>query len=120
MKEHETVVLPWGTGLWYNKSPEEVEEERRRDIMTGNTLTSDGETRLYSTIGYFVLRQDALAIITRKRGVEWSGFRKKPTHLVEGLVTLDGVPRLVMFSYGPAEKKYQTLFAKELNIVQLE
>jgi len=107
MKEHETVVLPWGTPIWYNKSPEEVEEERRRDVMTGNTLTSDGESRLYSTIGYFVLGQDVLAIITRRRGVEWNGFRTKPKHLVEGLVTLDGIPQLVMFSYGPTEKKYE-------------
>lgn len=108
MKEVETIVLPWGTGIWYNKSPEEVEEERRRDITSGNTLTSDGESRLYSPIGYRMLRQDALVIITRKRDVEWNGFRPKPAYLVEGLATIDGVPQLVMFNYGPVEKKYQT------------
>lgn len=109
MKEVETIVLPWGTGIWYNKSLEEVEEERRRDIMSGNTLTSDGESRLYSPIGYRMLRHDSLVVITRKQGMEWNGFRKKPTHLVEGLATIDGVPQLIMFSYSPMVKKYQTI-----------
>jgi hypothetical protein len=114
VKEHETVVLPWGTSLWYNRGPEEIEAQRREDTLTGNTLTSDGESRLYSPIGYRVLRHNALAIITRKRGLEWNGFRTKPKHLVEGLVTLDGIPQLVMFSYGPNEKKYQTTLQNTL------
>lgn len=107
MSEHEAVVLPRGAWLWYNRAPEEIEDERRRDIASGYTLTSGGEPRLYSSIGIAKLRHDSMAIITRRRGVPWNGLRTKPKHLVEGLVTVDGVPRLVMFSYGPTEKAFQ-------------
>ena len=107
MSEHEAVVLPWGTWIWYNRSPEEIEDERQRDITSGDTLTSDGEPRLYSSVGLTGLRHNTTAVIIRKRGVTWNGLRARPKHLVEGLVTIDGAPRIVMFSYGPREKAFQ-------------
>ena len=93
----ETVVVPGGTRFYYIKTEAEIEAQRRGDIARGRTMTDDGETILYSKVGGGRFEADTPATITRRRGLEWPHWNKKPAHLVEGLATIRGVPRLVMF-----------------------
>lgn len=97
MAVKETVVVPGGTRFYYIKSEGELRAEQEADVATGRVLDSAGEPRLYSNIASSRFTEDTPATITRRRGLEWPHWNKKPAHLVEGLATIRGVPRLVMF-----------------------
>lgn len=94
----ETVVRPAGSKFYFIKSDEDLAAEREADIKVGATLDSAGEPKLYSKVASSSFPEDTLVTITRRRRVPWPHWRMKPTHLVEGLATIRGVPRLVMFS----------------------
>jgi len=97
MAMKEAVVLPGGTRFYYIKTEDELRAEREADVATGQVLDSAGEPRLYSKIASSRFTEDTLATVTRRRGLEWPHWNKKPAHLVEGLATIRDVPRLVMF-----------------------
>lgn len=93
----ETVVQPAGSKYYYVKTEAEIESLRREDRARGRVMTDDGETILYSKIGSGRFETDMAITITKKRGVEWPNWSKKPAGLYEGLATIDGNPRIIMF-----------------------
>lgn len=97
MKDFITTLLPAGTRYWYRRSDAELQEMMQHDIAIGNSMTSDGESRIYSPVGGTKLDVDTVVTVTRRRGIEWNTWYLKPKHLVEGLATIDGVPRMIMF-----------------------
>ncbi len=96
--KQETITRRAGSKFYYIKSEEDLVMEREADINAGRVLDDAGEPRLYSKIAASSFPEDTLVTITRRRGIPWPHWNKKPTHLVEGLATIRGVPRLVMFS----------------------
>lgn len=101
----ETVVRPSGSYYYYVKSAAEIDAHRREDIARGRTMTDDGETILYSKIGGGQFEEDTAVTITKKRGVEWPHWDRKPSGLYEGLTTIDGCPRLIMFIGRPRKSR---------------
>ena len=97
MKDLDTKLLTAGTHYWYRRSETEMQELIQHDIAIGNSITSDGESRIYSPVGGTRLDVDTVVTVTRRRGIEWNTWYRKPRHLVEGLATIDGVPRMIMF-----------------------
>ena len=85
-----------GTRFWYVKTEEEIERLRARDREEGRILDDAGEPRLYSSVGAEIFSEDTVVMITRRRGVPWPHWTRKPAHLAEGLATIAGVPRLVL------------------------
>lgn len=85
-----------GTWFWYVKSAEDIEKLKARDREAGRFLDDAGEPLLYSSIGTEMFKDDTLVTITRRRGVPWPHWTRKPAHLVEGLATIAGVPRLIL------------------------
>lgn len=99
MSPHKKVIVcQANTRFWYLKSEEEIDRRRTEDQRVGRHLDDAGETILYSAIGSGSLREPTVVTITRRRNVPWPHWSKKPKHLVEGIATVDGVPRLVMIS----------------------
>ena len=92
-----TVLLPSGTPYWFRRTEDQLEALRRHDISIGNSVTSDGESRIYSQVGGGRLVVDTVVTVTRRRGIEWNTWYRKPRHLVEGLATVDGAPLIIMF-----------------------
>ncbi len=95
--KQETITRPSGSYYYYVKTQAEIDALRREDIARGRTMTDDGETILYSKIGGGQLVEDTAVTIIKKRGVEWPTWSKKPAGLYEGLATIDGSPRVIMF-----------------------
>lgn len=91
------VVLPAGSLFWYRVSDAELEAERAEDVARGDALDSAGETRLYPSVRGDRLAVDTVATVLRRRGVTWDHWRARPKNLAEGLATIEGVPRVVMF-----------------------
>jgi|GEM_PF-7111742 len=96
MQKREFLIQRAGTEYWYVKSVEEIEKLKARDKEAGRFLDDAGEPLLYSSIGTGIFKDDTLVAITRRRGVPWPHWTRKPTHLAEGLATIAGVPRLVL------------------------
>lgn len=96
MQKKDTIVRPAGTWFWYVKTEEEIEHLRAHDRESGRFLDDAGEPLLYSSIGTGMFKEAAVVTITRRRGVPWPHWTKRPRHLVEGLTTIDGAPRLVL------------------------
>lgn len=96
MQKRELVLRRAGTWFWYVKSVEEIEKIQARDREAGRFLDAAGESLLYSSIGTGMFEDDTLVTITRRRGVPWPHWTRKPAYLAEGLATIAGVPRLVM------------------------
>lgn len=101
--EHETIIRPKGSRFYYVKSEDDLLAERQADIKVGRVMDSAGESLLYSRIAAAAFPDDTLVVITKKRGIEWPGWTKKPAHLVQGLATIRGVPRIVMFTMNPVQ-----------------
>lgn len=97
MKDLDTNLLAAGTHYWYRRTETEMQELIQHDIAIGNSITSDGESRIYSPIGGTRLKVDTVVTVTRRRGIEWNTWFRKPRHLAEGLATIDGAPRMIMF-----------------------
>lgn len=97
MQKKDTIVRPAGTWFWYVKTEEEIERLRVRDLEEGRVLDDAGEPRLYSSVGAEMFSEDTVVMITRRRGVTWPHWTRKPKHLAEGLATIGGVPRIIMF-----------------------
>jgi hypothetical protein len=95
-----TVVRPTGSKFYYVKSEQELQAEMEADMAVGLTTDSAGEPRLYARIASSRFTEDTPVTITRRRGIPWPHWRKKPPHLVEGLATIRGVPRIIMFQDG--------------------
>ena len=94
----ETLVLPAGTLYFQNRSDAELEAIRAHDIATGNALDSAGEPRLYNKTAMHALEEETFVTITKKRTDEWYSWRQKPSYLTEGLASIGGIPKLIMFS----------------------
>jgi|APGre2960657373_1045057.scaffolds.fasta_scaffold297142_1 hypothetical protein len=95
--DKEFFVCSKGSRFYYVKTDVEIDAQREADIKTGNVMDSAGESILYSRIARSVFREDTAVSITKRRGIEWPHWTPKPTHLVEGLATIGGVPRIIMF-----------------------
>jgi len=93
----DVVLLPTGTHYWFRRTEDELQKLIQHDISIGNSITSDGESRIYSPVGGTRLKVDTVVTVTRRRGIEWTTWYRKPRHLLEGLATIDGVPRIIMF-----------------------
>ena len=91
----QVLLVPTDTLVWWNRSPEEVEDIYRRLPP----LDDAGEPRLVSSIGSRHLDGPATAMVLRSRGVPWSSWTQKPRGLVEVLLT-EGTrpPAVVMLS----------------------
>lgn len=93
----ETVTRPKGSKFYYVKTADELDAERQADVNVGRFMNDAGESILYSRITSSVFREDTAVCITKRRGIEWPHWSARPTHLVEGLATIAGVPRIIMF-----------------------
>lgn len=83
--------------MWYVKSDAEIEHQQRGDEAAGRFFDSAGEPLLYSRLGSMSSQSPQIALVTRVRGLQWPHWGSRPVGLVEGIVTLDGVVRTVMF-----------------------
>lgn len=92
----DTVVAPKGSTYWYILTPEQVRAMEEHDVATGNRLDSAGEPRLYSRVSGGRFPADTVVTITKRRGVEWPTWNRKPKYLCEGLATIDGIPRTIL------------------------
>lgn len=103
--KQETIIRPSGSSYYYVKTEAELEALRRDDIARGRTMTDDGETILYSKVGADRFEVDTAVTITKKRGVPWPTWSRKPAGLYEGLATIDGNPRLIMWVGRPRKPR---------------
>jgi hypothetical protein len=94
---NETILLPKGTRYWYRKKPEELEQERQKNEARGRFFDDAGEPVLYSAIGTNWFQESTLITVIKKRNVEWTHWSPKPKFLAEGLATINGLPKVVMF-----------------------
>ena len=93
----ETITRTKGSNYYYIRTDAEIDRQRQEDIARGRTMTDDGETILYSRLGHGTFEADTAVTITKKRGVEWPHWSKKPAGLYEGLATIKGSPQLIMW-----------------------
>lgn len=100
----DTVILPATGTYWYHITQEQLEAIRRQDIEEGNTYDAGGEPRIYTALRSGYVKDHTLVTITRRRGVPWNSWRTKPRHLVEGLATIDGVPKVIIFQCPPRQR----------------
>jgi len=96
MSKLETIVCPKNSKFYYVKSSEELAAEQAADAKVGRFLDSAGESILYSNVASSSFLEDTPVTITRRRGVNWPHWSKRPAHLVEGLATIEGSPRIIM------------------------
>lgn len=97
LRKGDTVVLRARTHHYYNRTDEEVQEYYDLFAKNGQVLDDAGEPRVVSKVGAITLPQDTVAFVTRVRGIEWKGWGRRPVGLVEGIVTLNDMPRFVLF-----------------------
>jgi len=95
MKET-TALLP-GKCFWYVKTEEQIEAERQQDRDSGRYYDAAGEPLLYSRIGSGRLNYHTIVTVLKKKNVGWPHWSNKPTRLTEGLATISGIPRLILF-----------------------
>jgi len=100
----ETVVRLSGSKFYYVKSDADIDAERQADIKVGRVMDDAGESILYARIASSRFPEDTLVTITKRRGVDWPHWGKKPTHLVEGLATISGIPRIIMFVHDASSR----------------
>ena len=93
----ETIVLLSGTRFWYVKTDEQIGTERQRDLDSGKYLDVGGEPLLYSQLGSGKLVCHTIVTILKKKNVGWPHWSNKPAYLTEGLTTISGSPRLILF-----------------------
>lgn len=98
MKRGDAVVLRAGSALWYDRTADELAELEAQDAREGRFTDAAGEPILHSPVGTLYLEADAVAVVTRLKGVVWRGWRRRPSGLAAALATVEGVPRYVMFS----------------------
>lgn len=89
----EMIVLPKGRKFYWKRSDEELQYIR----VNASPLDDAGEPRVFSYQGSGFLLEDTVVAITRRRGIEWHGWGRKPPYLVEGIATINGIPRIICF-----------------------
>ena len=92
------LVLRKGTKYYWRRSVFELEMIRQRDVTSGNVYDSAGEPRIYCPITSDILEEDVVVTVTRKRGVNWDHWRNKPAYLTEGITTINGEAKVILFS----------------------
>lgn len=103
----ETFICHKGSHFWYLRSEEELERIQTRDAAAGYYNDSAGEPLLYSKIGREQFKEDTVVTILRRRGIPWPHWTKKPKHLIEGLATIKGTPRIILFSLNPVQSPWR-------------
>lgn len=84
--------------VWYNKTPEDIEDEKKYDKEAEYFFDSAGEPLLYCSVGALQLKTGTTAIVTKTSNVRWSHWNRKPRFLVEGIITSGRfLGRTVMF-----------------------
>lgn len=97
MKRGDIVVLRAYTSAWYRRSDEELAVAEARDVAAGRYTDDGGEPLLYSRMGSIYIEQDVAVFVTRLKGLEWDTWWRRPKGLVEGLATIGGIPRYILF-----------------------
>lgn len=97
MRTGDIVVIRGCSQVWYVKTDAEVIAAREHDASRGIFFDSAGEPLLYSSLGSIRHNSPIVAIVTRLRGIYWPHWSRRPTGLVEGLGTIDGFLRPIMF-----------------------
>ena len=102
MKDMKKIVtLPAGTKYHWNRSPEEV-----KDIYSRLPPLDDaGEPTIVNSTGTSYLNEPTTVTITKTRKIDWYSWFRKPKFLVEGLTTINGNPKIIMFSLPPTSEK---------------
>lgn len=95
--KRDVVIIPPHWKYYYIRTNEELAAARERDIAAGRHMDSAGEPLLYSKIAAAQVSTATTVMITKKRGITWDTWLTRPRHLVEGLATINGVPRFIMF-----------------------
>ena len=100
-KTRDIIVKPSGAKFWFIRSEEEMIRIKERDREAGRFLDSAGETLLYSPLGSGVFEENTVISVVKKRGLRWPHWTKKPKHLIEGIATIGGAPRVIMCRLDP-------------------
>lgn len=96
---HEKDRHPPGGNHW-NRSPEEV-----KDIYSRLPPLDDaGEPTIVNSTGTSHLNEPTTVTITKTRKIDWHSWFNKPKFLVEGLTTINGNPKIIMFSLPPTSE----------------
>lgn len=95
-KDADIIVLPARSKYYWHRT--ESDMQRLYDSTRGQ-LNSAGESYVYNGQGLGFLDEATVVTITRRRGIEWRGWGKRPTFLVEGLATINGLPRIIYFQH---------------------
>lgn len=89
------ITLPVGTKYWWDRTPEQIDNLRSLDAAMGATLDSAGEPKIYNTTTWNTTTETLTCTVTKTRGVSWKSWFQKPTFLIEGITTIDGMPRVI-------------------------
>ena len=73
--------------LYYARSEEELNALRARDRLTGDTMDSGGEPKIYSSQGCHLAEVGTTVMVTSLQTTDWAGWGKKPKGLVTAVVT---------------------------------
>ena len=93
----QAVILSKSSSVWYDKSDDEIAAQYASDAAAGRFMDSAGEPIIHSRVGSMMLDRDVTAIVTKTKGLIWRHWIRRPKGLVEGLITISGIPRYVMF-----------------------
>ena len=92
----DTILVEQGATYWFYRTDAEVAALREADQRDGRLYDAGGEPVIYSSVGCSRAPHSALGIVTRLKGIEWPTWGRRPKHLVECILTLDGVPKYVL------------------------
>ena len=95
-KDTDTIVLLAGNKFYWVRTDLEME---RLYSSTMGRFDDAGEPYVYSRQGTGFILDDTVVTITKRRGVQWHGWGRRPTFLVEGLATINGLPRIIYFQH---------------------
>lgn len=91
----DVIIVPSGSKYWYDRTDEELKRISDLDDACGSTLDSAGEPKIYNKTASKTTKIDLTCTVIKSRGVPWSTCFKKPTHLLEVLATIDGMPKVI-------------------------
>lgn len=90
-----TLTLPAGTKYWFDRTPEQIDNLRALDAAMGQTFDSAGEPKIYNVTTSRTTKEDIVVTVTKKRGVSWNSWFKKPSYLIEAITTIEGMPKII-------------------------
>jgi hypothetical protein len=96
MPKDNVIVLPAGSKIYWVRTDLEME---RLYSNTMGRFDDAGEPYVYSRQATGFLLEDTVVTITKRRGVQWHGWGRRPPFLVEGFATNSTLSRIISFQH---------------------